>query len=391
MKVLIALVASSEHLSGVSRHAINVVRCLLSRAEVTEVHVAVAPWQTAAVRSTLDCTDPRLHLHEVPVTRGAIGRNAWYYFRLPRLARKLNADIVHLAYPAPLRRGACPCPTVVTLHDLYPYDIPANFGFPKMLFNRLFLQQCLRSADTIACVSDSTLQRLDMIVPRQVVQKASKIFNCVDPGPAMSAASPIPGWSDEPFVLCVAQHRRNKNILFAIRVFRRLLFEGLLLGTAKLVIVGIEGPETERIHQFIRESGLAPHIILLRGIDDAELAWCYGHCEFLLAPSLVEGFGLPIVEAMLHHTRVVCSDIAAFREVGGSYCYYAALEPNGEDAFVKAVQRARASFKFRESAVERFSSPRIAEAYIGMYTRLSQARAAGSSSNLVHSLERGRP
>jgi glycosyltransferase involved in cell wall biosynthesis len=259
------------------------------------------------------------------------------------------------------------------------------------LFNRMFLQQCLRAADAIACVSESTLRRLDMYVPRYVMQKALTVYNCVDPGPAMSTKGPLRRWKGEPFVLCVAQHRRNKNIVFAMKVFRRLLLDGHISPYTRLVVVGIEGPETADIRAFIRDNDLNRHVILLQGIDDADLAWCYGRCEFLLAPSIVEGFGLPIVEAMLHHCRIICSDIAAFREVGGSYCYYASLEPAGEDAFVKAILSALGNVKFRESSVERFSSARIAEAYIEIYTDLRQAYAAGRSRNLVHSLERGRP
>ena len=65
------------------------------------------------------------------------GRNLWYYNQLPAIVRRLKETVVHFAYPAPVNRHALGCPAVVTLHDLYPYDIPSNFGFPKVLFNRL--------------------------------------------------------------------------------------------------------------------------------------------------------------------------------------------------------------------------------------------------------------
>jgi hypothetical protein len=55
------------------------------------------------------------------------------------------------------------CPTMVTLHDLYPYEMPMNFGFPKFIFNRMVLQQCLRNTDAIACVSETTLFRLKQV------------------------------------------------------------------------------------------------------------------------------------------------------------------------------------------------------------------------------------
>ena len=120
MKVVIALTSSSGQLSGVQRHAISLARCLLTRERITAVHLIAAPWQQEFVRDAAPRGDARLHLHTARVRNNSISRNVWYYAELPRIAARLGADIVHLGYPTPLNERAYHCPTVVTLHDLYP-------------------------------------------------------------------------------------------------------------------------------------------------------------------------------------------------------------------------------------------------------------------------------
>ncbi|MBB5066367.1 glycosyltransferase family 1 protein [Granulicella mallensis] len=391
MKVLIAAVIASEHISGVSRHAVNMVRCQLTRSEISEIHLVVGSWQYDAFRSMLPLADRRLKIHQVEVRRKAFNLNRWYYNELPGLANQFAVDIVHLSCPMVLKRSAFGCKVAVTLHDLYPYDFPDNFGFLKMMFNRILLKKCLHEVDAVACVSESTLRRLDMHMPDVARLKAATIYNCVDPGPAMASQSPIPGWNDEPFFLCVAQHRRSKNIVLGMQVFQQLLQHGDIRPNTRLVIIGIEGPETAFIRRFIYDNDLGRHVVLLHGIEDAEMEWCYAHCELLLALSSIEGFGLPVVEAMLHHCRVVCSDIPAFREVGGAYCHYASLQPYPEAAFIAAVRNALKDVQFRVGSAERFSSSRIVEAYLQLYTHLLHGTSVVENHNhLVPSLERGR-
>jgi glycosyltransferase involved in cell wall biosynthesis len=370
VKVVIALTSSSGQLSGVQRHAINLARCLLTREEITAVHLIAAPWQRDFVHDTAPSEDARLQLHTARVHNTSLSRNMWYYTELPRVAAQFDADVVHLAYPTPLNKGAYHCPTFVTLHDLYPYDVPENFGFPKVLFNQLVLRRCLQAVDAIACVSKSTLVRLEGLEPRLALAKAAVIYNCVESQPLLSASSPLPQWSDEQFLLCVAQHRRNKNILFLLRVFERLLRAGRVADRTLLVIVGIPGPETNAILRYLAKAKMADRVILLNGLSEEQLQWCYCNAELLLAPSLVEGFGLPVAEALLAGCRVICSDIPAFRELGGDHCLYIPLNATAEEAFVDAICVAAHEHSRMPVALPQLSASFIAEQYLQLYRSL---------------------
>ena len=281
MKILLAAASFASNISGIQRHALSLARCLLLRPEVSALHLVVSPWQSDFAQIA-GLSDARLSLPIADISHSPISRNLWYYRRLPELAAQLQADIVHLSFPVPCNASAFNCPTIVTLHDMYPYEIPMNFGFPKFILNRAILQQCIRSVDAIACVSDATQNRLKRYAPPSVWKKAVRIYNCVEPEPVSAAESPIPNWKNEPFLLCVAQHRRNKNITTLIRSFHRLLRSGVIEAGFKLVVVGIRGPESGNIERLVTDCGLNRQPRLSPGSDRTRVAgWCYRNCAAL--------------------------------------------------------------------------------------------------------------
>lgn len=381
MNVVIAAASSSGQISGVQRHAINLARCLLKRNEISRVHLVVAPWQRDFIQDSMQSEDARLEVHSVPIGNSALSRNLWFYAQLPRMANQLKADIVHLAYPAPIRRGAFRRPVVVTLHDLYPYDIPENFGFPKVLFNRAALHQCLGQIDAVACVSHSTLSRLKSTYPQLVLKRVQVVCNSVEQAAPAIAETQAEDWERQPFLLCVAQHRRNKNIMLVLRVFERLLHNRQVDPLTRLIVIGIPGPETPSLLQFIAAAGLKQSVILMNGISDARLQRCYRNCSLLLAPSSVEGFGLPVAEALLAGCRVVCSDIPAFRELGGIHCHFVPLGPQEVRAFAEAIRVALGQKPPEPIALPQFSPSVIAEGYLQLYRSLLPLQAVSTVSS----------
>lgn len=370
MKILIAAASFASNISGVQRHAFNVVRCLLSHPDISGLHLVIAPWQRDLVNAAGLGAKAKLTTHVAKMDRSSLSRNLWHYRKLPELAARVQADVVHLSYPIPVNTAALHCPSVVTLHDLYPYEIPMNFGFPKFILNRIVLQQCLRNVDAIACVSDTTSVQLRQYASSAVCQKAVRIYNCVEAEPLSSAQSPIPGWQGEPFLLCVAQHRRNKNIPLLIRAFDRLLRSGQVDPNMKLVVVGISGPETSSIHAVVAHSGLARCVHFLEGLSEAELQWCYLHCGALTAPSITEGFGLSIAEGILAGCRIVCSDIPAHREIGGERCRFVMLQKDAEMALATAIAATLREPRKQPTPLPQLSTAVLAKQYIELYRTL---------------------
>lgn len=376
MNVLIAAAQFSSEISGIQRHAFNLVRCLLSQPDIEAVHFVVAPWQCEMMRSSGLSSMDRVATHIADMKQCSLSLNFWYYYRLPQLIRHIQPDIIHLSYPVPVNASSIRCPIVLTLHDLYPFEIPQNFGFPKVLFNRFILRQCLRSVEIVACVSDTTVSTMKRYIPRFIWKKAVRIYNCVEPEHAIAECSPIPGWRREPFLLSVSQHRRNKNIPLLIRVLHRLLCDRRIHPDMKLVIIGIPGPETERIHQLVAKLRLERCVIFLQGLPEAALQWCYHNCELLVAPSETEGFGLPIAEALLAGCRVVCSDIPAFREIDQKHCRFIAMGAGAEERFADAIVASLEQSPAPTVSLPQFSSAVLGTQYLNLYRELLSLAAS---------------
>jgi glycosyltransferase involved in cell wall biosynthesis len=370
VKILLAAATFATNISGVQRHAFNVVRSLLPQPEIEQLHLVVAPWQRNLLAEAGIPRGIKLVLHLAEMAQSSVSRNLWYYRTLPRIAGELGIDVVHITCPMPINARAFHCPMVVTLHDLYPYEIPMNFGFPKFIFNRAMLQQCLRNSDSIACVSEATSALLRKYFAPSVWRKSIRIYNGVEPEHATAAESPIPSWSGEPFLLCIAQHRRNKNIPLLISVFDQLLRSGAIDAKARLVVIGIRGPESERIRRSIRDHGLGPAVHLLEGLSEAALQWCYRHCAVLVAPSITEGFGLPVAEGLLAGCRIVCSDIAAHREIGDGFCHFVNLGVDADMALMQGILSALQEPKPAPVHLPQLSGPVLAKQYIALYRRL---------------------
>ncbi len=368
MNILITAVSSATGPSGICRHAYSLVCCAASRREISQVTVVVGKWQETYFVDLFQVNHKEVQIVAVDISNNALARNLWYLQELPILATAIRADIIHLSFPVPVRRDMLRCSLVVSLHDLYPYDEPNNFGFLRVFFNRAFLQWCLKEADSIVCVSEATLSRLNRRFPWFARRNGLVIHNHVDISFAEQASTIVEG---RPFFLMVAQHRSNKNIPMALEVFRRLLQEKKIDCQTLLAVIGNTGPETPKILSVIEGWGLEESVKLTNGLPDEELRWLYKRCELLLVPSSTEGFGLPVAEGLLYGSRVVCSDIPALREIGGDACHYFDLHAgNSSSALAMTICNALTKPAKPTNNLARFSLEIIARDLTTVYAQL---------------------
>lgn len=357
--------------TGICRVVANHASALARGGVAEHLVLAMGTWQEEMYRSLLGSAVNDVEFVTADIRNSSLRRNRWFATEVPRLSRKFSSTLVHYSFPAPVLRKLFACPVVVTLHDLYPYDLPANFGFPNYLVNRIILKQCLNNVDGIACVSNSTQSRLQEIFPaaarRAAVEVTGNYVKVSNTGVAPSAiAERLKGIS---FVLSVAQHRKNKNLDILLRGYARLLKTGRI--NCHLLIVGARGPETESLVELAKSLNVFEKTLFLHSISDAELSWLYKNTLLFAATSSIEGYCLPVAEALLHHARVLCSDIPILRDIAGEQAGYFSLLGDAVENLVTAMERTLDRPPAEKGLEGRFSEEAVLAAYCRLYARVA--------------------
>jgi glycosyltransferase involved in cell wall biosynthesis len=218
----------------------------------------------------------------------------WYPLVLPRLAGRLRLDVLHCpTFRAPLTPPACPL--VVTVHDLAVLRHPETFNQWTRRYSRLCVSRVARSARLVIAVSAHT-QR-DLV---ELLRMPEEKIRVVPNGVAEVFGTDGPAESGE-YVLAVGTLEPRKNLDRLAQATRRLGVELRVAGAPGWGRVELGGGGVR----------------LLGRVSDEELARLYRGARCLAYPSLYEGFGIPIVEAMASGTPVVTSRGGATEEVAG--------------------------------------------------------------------------
>ncbi|MEL6438133.1 MAG: glycosyltransferase family 1 protein [Cyanobacteria bacterium J06621_8] len=376
MHIFIAALHRPVKPTGVCRHAANLARCLVEQPEVTRITLVIGSWQQYYFETAFDLKSEKIKLLPVNIKNSSLVRNFWFLRGLPEMANELNPDVVHLSFPIPFFRAKFNAPVVTTVHDLYPYECPENFGFPQVWFNQLFLRQSIKNSDGLPCVSQVTADKLKLYFPRlKSHQRVEVVYNYVDFS-ELEINPPEGFTADSQFLLCVAQHRQNKNLDLLIEAYAKLLLTEAShhhYDQLNLIIVGATGPETDKIKSLIAEHNLETKVNLLSAIDDQELGWLYQNCQTFVIPSSTEGFCLPLAEALHFQSSVVCSDIPIFREIGDAQCQYFSLQGDTVDNLTEALTKVLTNKdpkEINQAGMSRFDKYHIAHQYLNLYLQL---------------------
>ncbi len=242
-------------------------------------------------------------------------RVLWEQVSLVRLLWKLRPDLVH--FPASTAPFLFHGPSVVTIHDTLRFQYPSS---KRQLLQRYYdwnQRGIARSGKHVVAVShaDAAVMARHLGLPSSrlsvIPLGVDRLFHTAE-----DHASRAPG----DYLLWVGRWYPHKNIEMLAAAYQRLRSEGFQPPPFR--VVGLAPTEQSRFSSLLKQMGVADLFQLRPPMPHSELPAVYRGARLLCAPSSVESFGLPILEAMACGTPVICSDLPAFREIFGDCASY---------------------------------------------------------------------
>ena len=390
--------ARPESRTGLARVSLSLARALAANPEVA---LQTCAWGSLVATDEFDAVKREFpDLNGVSMRRGCIesaymnrqrsGRQfgpPWLWRGIGQAVNRLRnpldgieldtLDVVHSTYarfPRSLRRSSVA--TVMTLHDLMPLRLPASYFEPGQIGITRRIVDGARAATWVACVSEHTrrefLEYSGFPEERSVSIPNGVAHDRFYPEPDavfVEAVRQRYGIGQAPFLLTLSSLAPHKNLRMLIEAWGRCR----KAGEGVLVVAGGKTTDLAMLEQAIGLNANVRGIVLTGFVADDEFRALASSCQAFLFPSLYEGFGLPVLEAMACGAPVICSNRTSLPEVVGEAGRL--LDPTDGDAWAEAMEEAMTpnlrTIPFHASLerASRFSWANTAARYIALYRK----------------------
>jgi glycosyltransferase involved in cell wall biosynthesis len=298
--------AFSSPAAGVRRYAMELVRALVALGE---------PLEIVALGGDADRMPPGIER----IAEGAHppSNAGWILIGLPRTAARGRVDLIHApAYTAPFWAGV---PVVLTIHDV-SYEIhPEWYPYRRDWLRRFFYRRSAKGAARVLTVSSFSASEITTAygIPSSRITVAPLgvhgTFGAGDPNVPVD----LPTNVTEPFLLHVGDIHERRNLPVVVDALLDARRHFGAAAAMSLVLAGVDRGVTEGLCAMAAEAGSPDAVVALGPVSEDRIHALYRGAVALVYPSLYEGFGLPLIEAMASGTPVLASHEASIPEVLG--------------------------------------------------------------------------
>lgn len=313
-------------------------------------------WQVTALVSSSAATHLAAWVAEVAEQATVLAspyrsRLATQQVWIPWVARRERADVGFFASfpPSPLlfalNRGRFR--VIRTMHDAVPWSSPGTTSLKGALYFGLLERWGARRYVLVHTVSEHARDDILRYVPTlrdRITVSGGGVSELPPPAPD----APARFGARRPFFLAVGTLEPRKNLPFLLRTFARFRRER---PDMQLVLAGRFGWGAAEVERSVADLGLGDAVVLTGAITDADLAALYHSARALLFPSLHEGFGLPLVEAMSAGLPVVSADVTSMPEVCGNAALL--VPPSDEERWLDAMRAVSSDPALRAELTQR--------------------------------------
>jgi len=262
----------------------------------------------------------------------------WTYTKLPQEIRKDNPDILFMPIQSsPFFRKPEDIKLVVTVHDLAFLIFPDYFTLKDRFLLSFHTKRAVEAADKIIAPSEATKKDIEKFYD-VAKDKIEVVYHGAGVGSLSKESQKSKFELAEPYILFVGSIQPRKNIVRLIEAFeivrkgKKAFRSREKLDDIKLVICGDTGWMAEKIYKRAKESEFSKDIIFTGNVYGEELNRLYRNAVIFILPSLYEGFGLPVLEAMSWGVPSIVSDNSSLREIASDAALYVDAEDSSDIA-----------------------------------------------------------
>jgi len=301
--------------------------------------------------------------------------NLWRQINVVKDLKKDNVTLFHgLSGEIPIGLSQSRIKSVVTIHDLIFMRFPHYFAYlDRIIYFRKF-KYAAKNADLVIAISEQTKQdiihylRIDARKIRVVYQGCQDVFK--KQYTAKQKEDIITKFNlPEKFILNVGTIEPRKNLLTLVKAMEHVETHLLVVGSAK-------SSYAKEVKEYIISNRLENKITFLKGISNQELAILYQLADIFVYPSLFEGFGIPIIEALYSKTPVITTQNGCFKEAGGPDSIYL-KDPEDTMELVDKIEKILLKEDMRKeiategfSFVQKFNDDVIANKLMDVYQEI---------------------
>ena len=315
---------------------------------------------------------PNIQTRPTPIpSEGRVGKLLHASHFWSRTLSKERFDLFE-GFHLPLPKAST-AKSVLTIHDVR--RLHNDWSLPGRISFRLALGRALKNTDLLITVSEAMKQELETYCGKttiHVIPNGLETIACEPPSNASLQGFQLKFKLPDNFILTVGHLEPRKNYLKLIDAIAHLRAGGL---SSNLVIIGNDSGERVKLQTRINQLKLSDQVTLLSGLSDLEVRCAYAMCRLFVFPSIYEGFGIPILEAMAAARPMALADIPVFREITEDSSAY--FSPSDSKDMARTIERVLTSpeeqarlIAYGKTRIRTYSYENIGLQYERLYSSL---------------------